>query len=51
MERTPFPSFDGSPESWAEFKRVFRELISVSGHGKALELAQLAAKLPEEARL
>ena len=38
LERTPFPSFDGSPESWAEFKRVFRELISVSGHGKALEL-------------
>ena len=51
VERTPFPSFNGSQQSWAEFKRVFQDLISVSGHRIGLNLAQLAAKLPEEARM
>ena len=51
VKRTPFPSLNGLQEGWAEFRRVFQEVITVSGQGKALELAQLATKLPEEARL
>ena len=51
VEKTPFPTFNGSQEGWAEFKRVFQEMISPSGCAKALELAQLAVKLPAEARL
>ena len=46
VEKTPFPTFNGSQEGWAEFKRVFQEMISPSGCAKALELAQLAVKLP-----
>ena len=45
VERTPFHSFGGSQEGWAELRRVFQELIKASGHGKALELA---SQLPEE---
>ena len=46
VEWTQFPTFNGSQEGWADFKRVFKEIISASGHSKALELAQLAVKLP-----
>ena len=51
VERTPFPSFGGSQKGWENFKTVFQEMISLSGHVKAQELAQLAANLPMEARL
>ena len=39
VKRTPFTTFNGSQEGWAEFKRVFQEVISTNGHAKALELA------------
>ena len=40
-----------SKQRLRKFRRVFQELISVSDLRKALGLAQLAAKLPEEARM
>ena len=48
VERTPFPSFNGSQKGWAEFRRVFEDMISLSCHGKTLELAQLAASYPRK---
>ena len=48
-ERTPFTTYNGSQEGWAE--RVFQEMISTNGPAKALELVQLAVKLFKEAKL
>ena len=31
VDRMSFPSFNGSQEGWAEFKRVFQEMISPNG--------------------
>ena len=49
IERTPFPKFNGKHESWAEFRRLFKELLKESGQGEILEMDRLTDKIPAEA--
>ena len=46
---TPFPKFDGKQESWAEVRRLFKELMKETRQGEALYMANLTDKLPAEA--
>ena len=48
IEKTPFPKFDGNQESWEEFRRLFKVLMTESGQGEVLEMANCTDKLPLE---
>ena len=50
INRTSFPRFDGRQETWAEFRRLFTELLKESRQSKVLEIARLTEKIQEEAR-
>ena len=45
IERAAFPSFEGSHESWPEFKRLFEVLMKGSRQNRARKLVQLRAKM------
>ena len=47
FEITPFPNNDGKQESWAEFTRLFKELMNESGQREVLDMANLTGKLQQ----
>ena len=49
MERVKFPTFDGRPENWADFRRKFKELVRTAGYRPVLEMSILVDHLSEDA--
>ena len=48
LERIPFPESKGKLKNWADFMRVFQEMMKESGHGQVMKMAWLTSGIPKE---
>ena len=50
FERIPLQEFNGKLKNWADFRRLFKEMMKESGQGQVLKMARLTSTIHKEDR-